>query len=227
MADLLQAAAQPQLRGPLGGRGRGDDAASTRSTPCAICCWTRTCRSRTSRRAATATRCPSSWPTRCRWSAATPCCSATTRARAPTAAFPVILAEFVREERYLSLPEAIRKMTSFPAQRLGLPDRGLLRDGIQGRHRGLRPGHGQGARPRAPTQAVPDRHRLRDRQRQGRRGRRSTPARWPAARCAAAAPTHRTGSASQATAARSSGNWRCSPDSTIDLSARTTSPTSR
>ena len=45
--------------------------------------------------------------------------------------FPVILSEFVREENYLSLPEAIRKMTSFPAQRLGLPDRGLLRDGMK------------------------------------------------------------------------------------------------
>jgi N-acyl-D-amino-acid deacylase len=45
--------------------------------------------------------------------------------------FPVILAEFVREERWIALPDAIRKMTSFPAQRLGLPDRGLLRDGFQ------------------------------------------------------------------------------------------------
>ncbi|MEK7814556.1 MAG: D-aminoacylase [Chloroflexota bacterium] len=45
--------------------------------------------------------------------------------------FPVILSEFVREERIMSLPEAIRKMTSFPAQRLGLPDRGLLRDGFK------------------------------------------------------------------------------------------------
>jgi N-acyl-D-amino-acid deacylase len=45
--------------------------------------------------------------------------------------FPVILAEFVREERWLGLPDAIRKMTSFPAQRLGLPDRGLLRDGFK------------------------------------------------------------------------------------------------
>ena len=44
--------------------------------------------------------------------------------------FPVILAEYVREERQLSLPDAIRKMTSFPAQRLGLQDRGLLRDGM-------------------------------------------------------------------------------------------------
>ncbi len=45
--------------------------------------------------------------------------------------FPVILAEFVRDESFLSLPQAIRKMTSFPAQRLGLPDRGLLRDGMK------------------------------------------------------------------------------------------------
>ena len=44
--------------------------------------------------------------------------------------FPVILAEFVRENRFMSLPEAIRKMTSFPAQRLGLRDRGVLRDGM-------------------------------------------------------------------------------------------------
>jgi N-acyl-D-amino-acid deacylase len=45
--------------------------------------------------------------------------------------FPLILAEYVREERVLALPDAIRKMTSFPAQRLGLPDRGLLRDGFK------------------------------------------------------------------------------------------------
>tara|TARA_B100000949_G_C14046510_1_gene351735 strand:- start:12 stop:656 length:645 start_codon:yes stop_codon:yes gene_type:complete len=45
--------------------------------------------------------------------------------------FPIVLAEFVRAERHLRLPEAIRKMTSFPAQRLGLPDRGILRDGFK------------------------------------------------------------------------------------------------
>jgi N-acyl-D-amino-acid deacylase len=44
--------------------------------------------------------------------------------------FPVILAEFVRAEKHLRLPEAVRKMTSFPAQRLGLKSRGLLRDGM-------------------------------------------------------------------------------------------------
>ena len=45
--------------------------------------------------------------------------------------FPLVLAEFVRSERQLSIQEAIRKMTSFPAQRLGLSDRGLLRDGYK------------------------------------------------------------------------------------------------
>lgn len=45
--------------------------------------------------------------------------------------FPVILAQFVREERFLRLEQAIRKFTSFPAQRLGLPDRGILRDGFK------------------------------------------------------------------------------------------------
>lgn len=43
-------------------------------------------------------------------------------------AFPVILAKYVREDKRMSLPDAIRRMTSYPAQRLGLPDRGLLRD---------------------------------------------------------------------------------------------------
>ena len=45
--------------------------------------------------------------------------------------FPVVLAEFVRAVKQLRLPEAIRKMTSFPAQRLGLRERGLIRDGAK------------------------------------------------------------------------------------------------
>src|ERR1051326_1410016 len=39
--------------------------------------------------------------------------------------FPVILGKFAREERALTLSDAVRKMTSFPAQRLGLSRRGL------------------------------------------------------------------------------------------------------
>ena len=46
--------------------------------------------------------------------------------------FPVIIAKYVREEKRISLPEAIRKMTSYPAQRLDIPDRGILRDGMRG-----------------------------------------------------------------------------------------------
>jgi N-acyl-D-aspartate/D-glutamate deacylase len=43
--------------------------------------------------------------------------------------YPRILGQFVRDEGRLSLEEAVRKMTSAPAARLGLRDRGLLRDG--------------------------------------------------------------------------------------------------
>ncbi len=43
--------------------------------------------------------------------------------------FPRILGQFVRDEQLLSIQEAVRKMTSAPAARLGLADRGLLRDG--------------------------------------------------------------------------------------------------
>jgi N-acyl-D-amino-acid deacylase len=44
--------------------------------------------------------------------------------------FPRILGQFVRDERLLSLEEAVRKMTGAPAARLGLTHRGLLRDGF-------------------------------------------------------------------------------------------------
>ncbi|MBX3031026.1 MAG: amidohydrolase family protein [Chloroflexi bacterium] len=43
--------------------------------------------------------------------------------------YPRVLGDYVREERVLSLPDAIRRMTSFPAARLGLVGRGLLVDG--------------------------------------------------------------------------------------------------
>jgi N-acyl-D-amino-acid deacylase len=44
--------------------------------------------------------------------------------------FPRILGQFVRDEARLSLEEAIRKMTGAAAARLGLRQRGLLRDGM-------------------------------------------------------------------------------------------------
>jgi N-acyl-D-amino-acid deacylase len=43
--------------------------------------------------------------------------------------FPRVLGLFVREKHWLTLPEAIRKMTSLPAQRLNWKDRGVLREG--------------------------------------------------------------------------------------------------
>lgn len=45
--------------------------------------------------------------------------------------FPRIIAEYVVARKVLTLPDAIRKMTSWPAQRLGLADRGLLREGMR------------------------------------------------------------------------------------------------
>jgi len=44
--------------------------------------------------------------------------------------YPRILGKYVREERVLTLEDAIRRMTSFPAQRMGILDRGLLREGV-------------------------------------------------------------------------------------------------
>jgi len=45
--------------------------------------------------------------------------------------YPGILERYVRDEPVLRLEEAIRKMTSFPAQRFGLLDRGVLRPGLR------------------------------------------------------------------------------------------------
>jgi N-acyl-D-aspartate/D-glutamate deacylase len=45
--------------------------------------------------------------------------------------FPGVLERYVRDEPVLTLEEAIRKMTSFPAQRFGLLDRGVLRPGAR------------------------------------------------------------------------------------------------
>ena len=52
--------------------------------------------------------------------------------------FARVLAVYVRERHTLTLEDAVRKMTAFPAQRLGLADRGRAAAGSEGRHRGLR-----------------------------------------------------------------------------------------
>ena len=45
--------------------------------------------------------------------------------------FARVLAVYVREKRTITLEEAVRKMSGFPAQRLGLLDRGILRPGMK------------------------------------------------------------------------------------------------
>jgi N-acyl-D-aspartate/D-glutamate deacylase len=43
---------------------------------------------------------------------------------------PRVLGKYTRDEKVLNLEDAVRKMTSLPAQVLGLKDRGLLREGF-------------------------------------------------------------------------------------------------
>lgn len=43
--------------------------------------------------------------------------------------FPRVLGKYVREDKVLTLEQAVRKMTAMPAARLGLTDRGCLREG--------------------------------------------------------------------------------------------------
>jgi N-acyl-D-amino-acid deacylase len=44
--------------------------------------------------------------------------------------FPRVLGRYVRDDSILRLEDAVRKMTSLPAQKIGLRDRGLLRPGM-------------------------------------------------------------------------------------------------
>ena len=44
--------------------------------------------------------------------------------------YPKILGKYAREEKVITLEDAIRKMTSLPAQFLGLQDRGLVKEGF-------------------------------------------------------------------------------------------------
>jgi len=46
--------------------------------------------------------------------------------------FPRVLGRYVRERKVLTLPQAIRKMTSLPASRIRLTDRGRLASGLAG-----------------------------------------------------------------------------------------------
>lgn len=44
--------------------------------------------------------------------------------------FPRVFSKYVRDEKVISMEEAVRKMTALPAARLGLTDRGMLRKGF-------------------------------------------------------------------------------------------------
>ncbi len=44
--------------------------------------------------------------------------------------FPRILSKYVREEKLITLPDAIRKFSALPAQKMGFADRGVLRAGM-------------------------------------------------------------------------------------------------
>ena len=61
------------------------------------------------------------------------CSDGAMRGRHPRGAgtYPRILGRYVREQKVISLEEAIRKMTSLPADRLGVTDRGRLREGMK------------------------------------------------------------------------------------------------
>ncbi|MDQ3063674.1 MAG: D-aminoacylase [Acidobacteriota bacterium] len=48
-----------------------------------------------------------------------------------TGTFTKVLGRFVREQNWLNLEEAVRKMSSFPAKRLGLKGRGLIKKGMK------------------------------------------------------------------------------------------------
>jgi len=43
--------------------------------------------------------------------------------------FPRVLGRYSRDDKLISLPKAVHKMTGMPAQRLGLAERGLIREG--------------------------------------------------------------------------------------------------
>lgn len=48
-----------------------------------------------------------------------------------TGTFPRVLGRFVRENKWFSLEEGVRKMSSMPAKRLGLKDRGFIKKGMK------------------------------------------------------------------------------------------------
>ena len=81
--------------------------------------------------------------------------------------FARVLGVYVRDKKLLPLETAVQKMSALPAQRLGLSDRGVLRAGTEGRHRGLRPGDACATRRRSRSRTLRRRRERRHRQRAG------------------------------------------------------------
>ena len=52
-----------------------------------------------------------------------------TGAPSPLGMFPRVIGQFVREEKLLTLEDAVRRMTTLPLSRLGISDRGVVREG--------------------------------------------------------------------------------------------------
>ena len=105
--------------------------ASTRRTPSATCSWPRTCASTRSPPGPHKAGMIPFWQHPVSMVGTDGVMIADKPAPRTYGSFPRILGEFVREDRLTSLEEAVRKMTSAPAARLGLVDRGLLRDGLK------------------------------------------------------------------------------------------------
>ena len=83
-----------------------------------------------------------------------------------------VLGTYVRDRGILPLEVAVAKLTSVPAARVGLRDRGVVREGARRRPRGLRPGDDRRRRDLRRARAPSRRHGPRGRQRwPGRRGR--------------------------------------------------------
>jgi N-acyl-D-amino-acid deacylase len=45
--------------------------------------------------------------------------------------FVRVISEYVKKRRVLTLEDAVRKMSGWPSQRMGLGDRGLIREGMR------------------------------------------------------------------------------------------------
>ena len=66
---------------------------------------------------------------------------------------PRVLGYYVREEKVLTLEDAVRKMTTLPAQILGLRDRGQMREGFAADIVDLRSGDGEARRTRSRSRS--------------------------------------------------------------------------